>query len=74
MNWLPWSVFRIPGQPWALDRGLQGLETTVGGQGVREAPGQDPAGRPVQHGDQVEEAVAHREVRQVHGPDLVGRA
>src|SRR5512139_3799611 len=44
-----------PGAAVLADRGLQGVETKIYCHGILQAPGQDPAGRPVQHDDQVEE-------------------
>jgi len=46
-----------PGADVGPDRRFQGVQAEIGGQGVREASGQDPPRGPVQDDDQVEEAV-----------------
>src|SRR3954462_8283343 len=51
---------------------LQRLDAEVGLQGDRQPPGQDPAAEPVDDGGQVDEATRHRNVGDVHGPDLGG--
>ena len=38
----------------------------------RHAPGEHPARAPVDHGREIHEATRHRDVGNVHGPDLVG--
>src|SRR5882757_10304803 len=37
----------------------------------RQPPGQNATGRPVEHDGEIDEAVRHRYVGDVHGPDLV---
>lgn len=56
----------------AMDRLVQGFDAEVRFQRVRDARGQYLAGAPVHDGDQVEKASAHRQVRDVGAPDLVG--
>jgi len=55
-----------------VDRLVQRLDAKVSLKGVRDAPGQDAAGEPVQHGGKVDEPAHHRNVGDVHRPDLVG--
>src|SRR5450755_4501541 len=37
----------------------------------RQPPGQNPAGRPVQYNSEIDEAARHRDVGDIHCPDLV---
>ena len=37
----------------------------------REPPGQNTTCRPIQYGGEIDEAVGHRDIGDVHGPDLV---
>jgi hypothetical protein len=37
----------------------------------RESPGQDPAAEPVDHGGEIDEAARHRDVGDVHRPNLI---
>src|SRR5680860_926697 len=55
-----------------VDRGFQGVHAGIRAQVVRQAPSQNPAARPVQHRRQVDKAARHRDVGQIHGPDLIG--
>ena len=50
---------------------LDRLETEVGRQRVGQPPRQHPATRPIQDGEQIHEASAHRDVGDVGGPHLV---
>ena len=54
------------------DRFLEGLDTEVGGQAVRDPRAQDFAAEPVHDGDQIHEAALHRDVGHVGRPHLVG--
>ncbi len=47
------------------------IQTEVGGQRVGEPPGEYPARVPVDHGEQVEEAPAHRDGGDVGCPHLI---
>ncbi len=60
------------GRAEAVDRLIQSLDTEVGFQRVRDAPGQDLAGMPVYDRHQIQEAPSHWQVGDVCGPDLVG--
>ncbi len=51
---------------------LQGSDAEVRLHGDRHAMGQHATAVPVQDGGQVDEAARHRDVRDVHRPDLVG--
>ena len=55
----------------ARQRFLQSRHAEARIHRVRQAPGQDLAGRPVHHRDQVEEAATHWQVGNVGAPDLV---
>ncbi len=57
----------VPGK-----RLFESLETEIHLHGNRNAPRQNPPAGPVHHGRQVDEAARHRNVRDVHGPHLVG--
>ena len=56
----------------ALDRFLDRLDAEVGLHRDRDSVGQHPAGVPVDHGREIHEALAHRDIGDIHGPDLVG--
>ena len=59
-------------RPSVVARGvLQGVHAEIDGHGVRQAPGKDGAGVPVDDGDHVPPAALERDVRDVGGPDLV---
>ena len=51
---------------------LQRLDAELGFHRDRHPPGQNPAAEPVDHGRQIDEAARHRDVGDVHRPDLVG--
>src|ERR1700712_3048815 len=57
----------VPGE-----RFLPNLAAEVSLHGDRQPPGQDPAAEPVDDGGEVDEAAGHRNVGDVHGPDLIG--
>ena len=54
------------------DRLLDGIGAELGVHRYRQPPGQHPAAVPIDHRGQVDEAPGHRDVADVHGPDLVG--
>lgn len=68
VNWLPWSVWKISGRPWPLQR----LDAEVGLQGIRPPPCQDPPARPGHDGDEIPDATPHRDVGDIGAPDLFG--
>jgi len=47
------------------------VQAEVDFHGDRDPPGKHPSAEPVQHGSQVDEAVCHWNVRDVHRPHLV---
>ena len=49
-----------------------GLETEVRRQRIGEPPGQHPATRPIQDGEEIHEAPAHRNVGDIRCPDVIG--
>jgi hypothetical protein len=51
---------------------IQRLDAELRFHGDRQPPGENPAAEPVDDGCQIDEAARHRDVRDVHGPDLVG--
>src|SRR5208282_3407794 len=53
-------------------RFLQRLDAELRLHGDREPPGQNPAAEPVDDGGEIDEAARHRDVGDVHRPDLVG--
>ena len=53
------------------DRFFQRLDARIGCQRIREPPGQNAPGGPVEHGGQIDEPALHRDVGRVHRPDLV---
>ena len=55
------------------ERFLQGLDAEVRRQRDRQPPAQDLPAEPVDDGGQVDETARHRDVGDVHGPDLIGR-
>ncbi|KFB76002.1 MAG: hypothetical protein AW06_002927 [Candidatus Accumulibacter cognatus] len=56
----------------AVDGFPHRVQTEVGRQGVGKPPGKDPPREPVDHGEQVEKASAHRDVGDVRRPRLIG--
>ena len=58
----------------ALDGLFDRFHAKIGRHAVGQSPGQHPPGCPVQDRRQVDEAFAHRDVGDVHGPDRVGPA
>jgi hypothetical protein len=54
------------------DRLPHGVETEVRGERIGEPPGQYPATRPVEHGEEIHKTPAHRNVRDISGPNLIG--
>src|SRR5271166_2796883 len=61
VNWLP-----VPGER-LLDRPQAEIDLHAD----RQPPGQDPPAEPVHHGREVYEATRHRDVCDVHRPDMV---
>jgi len=51
---------------------LDRLEVEIRGQSVGQPPGQHAPGSPIEYRSQVNEAFAHRDVGDDHGPDVVG--
>ena len=60
------------GRAEAVNRLVEGLDTEVRLQRVRDALGQHLAGEPVHDRDQLEKAPSHGQVSDVGAPDLVG--
>src|SRR5690606_18811042 len=54
------------------ERLVQSLKAKRNVHGDRHAMGQDPARSPIHHSTQVQEPPLHRDVSDVHRPDLVG--
>src|SRR5258708_1206193 len=50
---------------------LDRLQAEVHLHGDRHPPGQNAAAPPIEHGSQIDEAARHRDVADVHGPNLV---
>ncbi len=38
---------------------------------VIDTPGENPAAKPIDHGGEIDGAARHRDVRNIHGPDLI---
>ena len=55
----------------AGERLFQRLDAEIRRQRDRQPPGQDLAAEPIDHGGQINEAAGHRNVGDVHRPDLV---
>jgi len=55
----------------ARERLFDRIHAKVGGQGVRKSLGQDPTRAPIQHREQVQEPVMHRDIGEVGAPDDV---
>ena len=72
VNCAPWSVLKISGLPCRASASSSASTRDLGLQGDRQPPREDPAAEPVDDGGQVDEATRHRNVGDVHGPDLVG--
>ena len=51
---------------------IQRLDAELRFHGDRQPPSENPAAEPVDDGREIDEAARHRDVRDVHGPDLVG--
>ena len=56
----------------SVHRFIERLNTELGLVGVRDPPCQDLARRPVHDRNQIEEAAAHRQIRNIGAPDLIG--
>ena len=72
VNWLPWSVLKISGRPCRAKASSSASTQNAASMADRHPPGQNPPAEPVDDGGQVDEAARHRDVGDVHGPDLVG--
>ena len=48
------------------------VDAKISFQRYRHPPGQHPPGEPVQNGSKIDEAARHRDVGDVHRPDLIG--
>ena len=53
-------------------RFFERLDAEVGLHRYRDAPRQHPPREPVEHGGEIDKAFRHRNIRDVHRPDLVG--
>ena len=51
---------------------VQRLNAELDLHGDRQSPSEDPAAEPVDDGGEIDEAARHRDIRDVHRPDLVG--
>ena len=60
------------GRAVTCQRLLHSFYAEVDLQRDRHSPCQDTPGEPIQHGSQVDEAPRHRNVGDVHRPDLIG--
>src|SRR6267154_1750640 len=70
VNCEPWSVLKISGLPWRA-KIFQGLDAEGCFHRDRQPPGQNTTCRPVEHDGEIDEAARHRDVGDVHSPDLV---
>ena len=71
VNWLPWSVLNISGDPKRVSASSKALMQKFRLRRDRQAPSQNPTAELVEDGDEVDEAERHRDVGNVGGPDLV---
>ena len=72
VNWLPWSVLKISGLPCLAEGLLERLDAEAGLHRDRHPMREHPPAEPVDDGGQIDEAARHRDVGDVHRPDLVG--
>ncbi len=56
----------------ALQCFFERVDAKIRIQKDRYPPRQHPPGEPIDHGDQVDETTGHRDVSNIHGPDLIG--
>src|ERR1700761_8578187 len=71
VNWLPWSVLKISGLPQRANASSNASTQKRSLERVRKPPGQHCPARPVDDGDQIQKALADRDVGDVGRPDLV---
>src|ERR1035437_1069396 len=50
---------------------FQRLNTRVSRQRVGQAPSENSARGPIEYGGKIDESLLHRDIRRVHGPDLI---
>jgi hypothetical protein len=53
------------------ERGLERRRTEVGFHGVGQFPTQHVTAEPIHHGDQLQKAAVHRNVRDIGAPDVI---
>jgi len=72
VNWLPWSVLKISGEPCRANARLfQRVQAEPRVHADRDAVREHAPAGPVHHRRQVDPAPGHRDIGDVHGPDLV---
>lgn len=62
----------MSGLPLTYQGVFDGFEAELDVHGNRYSPGKDSARIPIHYGDGIDKSLGHGDVRDIHGPDMIG--